>query len=145
MVRKTALASGLGSSTAELAASVVSRTIPEEFAKNEDAKDLCAAFDELRQSLDDPEMLGQQLRNLMLMMKQHPELYAVVTDDDFDVAAQAASVVLQKARMVKTERKTKRTARVEAVDEMTQMLQDAGISDASGAEDISNFFGSMKI
>lgn len=111
--------------------------IPPEFAENEDAKQLVADFALLRQSLTDPDMLAQQLRNTMVNIKAHPELYAVIIDDDYDLVANATEAVLHKARMTLSASRATRSKKAIAEDEISKVLKEQGL-DASLDDALAN-------
>lgn len=107
--------------------------------ENVDVKKMLGYFTALHDSLTEPEILGQQLRELMKFMHAHPQLFAVMTDPDFDLCAEASEIVLTKARMQKGARRSARKVRTEEVDDIAKALRDGGL-DASDDE-LSNFFG----
>lgn len=124
--------------------------VPEEFASNPDARAIKTDFALLRAALGDADTLATQLRRTMANMRQHPELYAVVSDDDFDTVAEAVSIVAQRARMKVVERKTKASARQTDISAMTKVLEDFGVlGDLNGGvttdDDIVSAIGNLQV
>lgn len=87
------------------------------------------------------------------LIQAHPELFAVMCNDDFDLVAEAKEIVVGKARMDKSKRTGSRHKKDAEVAEFANMLAQAGIGKGSmlgktttvDPSSLSSLLGTIKI
>lgn len=109
------------------------RDLPPELEKTQ--RQFVEMMDGVYELLDDPELLGGIIRNIMIELKSNPQYAKLIADEDIRTWLRSMRENMGLARIKKQEAKTKRgtggTKKVTKVNELADIADDLGIDFAS--------------